>query len=148
VLQPAGWADPLAADRARAVAQKVTAGPHREIAVTVAVAADRREAAEQWAAQVGAGLALVSDAAGLSYKRPRTAGRRRLAARAPRQGRWWLTCLPELAALAHLPYAPARAGVQAAAGRQVPPPPQLYLTEPDDDNDNDDDGRWLDVDAA
>jgi hypothetical protein len=91
-------------------------------------------------------LALPSDAARLSSRRRRS-GAGRLASRIPRQGGWWLACLPELSALAHLPYAPARSGVRAAAGRQVPPPPQLYLTDPDDDNDGEDRLRF-DVDAA
>jgi hypothetical protein len=148
--QPAGgWADPLAADRARAVAVKAAAGPHWEVAVTVAVAAADRPAAVQWADQIGSGLALLSDPTGLAGMtglscRRRRMGAGRLAARLPRASGWWLACLPELAALAHLPYAPAKAGVQATAGRQVPPPPQMYLT---DDNDNEG-GRWFDVDAA
>jgi hypothetical protein len=142
----AGWSgDPLAADRARAVAGKAAAGPHWEIAVTVAVAGADRGPAGQRAGQIGAGLALLSDAARLSCRRRRF-GAGRLASRLPRRSGWWLACLPELAALAHLPYAPGRAGVQAAAGRQVPPPPQLYLTDHDDDNDGD--GRWFDLDAA
>lgn len=148
---PAGrTADPLAAERARAVAQKATAGPHWEVALTVAVAAPSREAAEARAAQIGGGLALFSDAATVGCRRLRLA-RRPVASRMPRAAGWWLACLPEMAALAHLPYAPAQAGIRAATGRQVPPPPQLYLTETDNLTDiaNDDDGgSTFDVGAA
>lgn len=151
---PAGpAAGPLAAERARAAAQKVTAIPHWEVAVTVAVAAAGRAAAEAQAAQIGGGLALLSDAATVHCSRLRHP-RRAVTSRRPRAAGWWLACLPELAALAHLPYSPATAGMRTATGRQVPPPPQLYLTDDTGDtahtggNDRDGDDRTSGADAA
>ena len=145
---PAGRpAGPLAAERARAVAQKVTAVPHWEVAVTVAVAAAGRAAAEAQAAQIGGGLALLSDAATVHCSRMRHP-RRAVASRRPRAAGWWLACLPELAALAHLPYSPAAAGMRTATGRQVPPPPQLYLTDDTGDTGDTDGGETSGADAA
>lgn len=115
----------------QAMRAKLAAFPHFEVAVTVAAAGGRREAAAGTAKQVADAFTL-SDAdnrlvAGRVHRPGRAVG-----LRWPARGAWFLVCAPELAGLAHLPYAPARHAIPTVAGRRVAPPRDLH-----DDHDDD-----------
>ncbi len=125
----AASSDPLALADVRDITAKLTAPPHFEVAVRYGIASppgtprrDGRRSRRARGREIAAGLGLY---AGRNHLVARRLTRPGNAIGTRRLRRGFLCCLPELAALAHLPAEPAGYGLPAAPARTVALPPEV-----------------------
>lgn len=117
--------DPIAAHRLRAAAGKATSGELVDAALRIVVTGPNRAYARSLAHEIAAGFDLAATQQTLRcYRmwRPLDAATRRRGGFGVRGGGWFLVSLGELAALAHLPYEPARYNLPVSGARQLAPP--------------------------